>query len=112
MGGTYFLTAETFYPGASPTPATDQQTIVVDATAGTVAFADLQDGKQAYLAATYTTSSPNINVTFTCGTSSDGGILDVPGGDTKTWTYTATSTTFTISAGSSSGDTQSVYTLQ
>jgi hypothetical protein len=113
VSGTYFLTSETFYPGASPTPATDQQTAVMDATAGTIAFVDTRGGMSAYLAGTFTTSSANWLLTGTCGTGPDGGIIVVPGATAKTGnTYTATSTTFTIFSSAAAGSSVSVYTKQ
>jgi hypothetical protein len=113
VSGTYFLTSETFYPGASPTPATDQQTVVVDTTAGTLVFVDTQAGDTSYLAATYTTTGTSLLLTATCGTGPDGGILEVPGGTPKAGnTYTATGTTVTIFSGTTAGDSMSVYTKQ
>ena len=43
VSGTYFLTQEQFYsgaPDATQMPATDKQTVVIDATAGTLAIVD------------------------------------------------------------------------
>ena len=112
MSGTYFLTAETFYTGAAPTPAQDQQTMVIDATAGTLAIVDTQTGPGTnVLAATFTTSGSTLLLTPTCGTGADGGIVDVPGAQPKSGdTYTATSTTFTIY--SVPGNDVLVYTKQ
>ncbi len=105
------MTAETFYPGATQSPATDQQTMILDATAGTFQIVDTQAAfGTSYVAGTFSTPSTSaITITIDCGTGSDGGIDVLPSPTPKTGdTYTFSAGTFTLVEAAS--NTVVVYT--
>jgi hypothetical protein len=110
--GTYFLTSETIYTGATATPGSVQQTFIIDATAQTLTAVDTEPSTgTAFVAGTYATASSMLTITLYCGTGPDGGTVTVPGGKQGTPAgYTVSGNTVTLF--DTGSDLVEVYTKQ